>query len=317
MPSIQHRAVPLALFAVLTAGCLSHERGLELQQFDAGQEGGTEPISDAAVDATHDSAGPFAPQDGGPRDSSISPEAGPMDAGHDAALDAALDAGHDAASVAVSDAAPDSSLDGSTDGEIDAVADASPPDAAADTGGDSSWDGNPLSCVPGPTVVLNGDFSLGNVDFSSDYAYVTQISSETQYAIAESPSTVSIWGAGWAAMNPPDGGTGNMLIANGATTADASVWTETVTVEPNTTYQISFWAACVDGAPVATLQPLVNGASVGDLFTVNSTPGTWSQFVATWSSGSSSSAQIRLVDTDLNAGNNDYVVDDIVLAPCE
>ena len=55
----------------------------------------------------------------------------------------------------------------------------------------------------------------------------------------------------------PTGGTGNILVANGATDSGTAVWFETVSVTPNTNYTFSFFGVDVNADRVsdATLIP--------------------------------------------------------------
>ena len=69
-------------------------------------------------------------------------------------------------------------------------------------------------------------------------------------------------------MNPPSG-PANMLIVNASPIANTSMWTETIQVQPETMYTLSFWIACVEADCVSlpTLQASVNSALVGSLLT--------------------------------------------------
>jgi hypothetical protein len=105
-----------------------------------------------------------------------------------------------------------------------------------------------------------------------------------------------------------------MLAANGAATSNIAVWIETVAVEPNTTYTFSYWVAKVDDDDTnssfyATLQTYVNSVPVGTAYTLNSAFAVWTQFSATWSSGSSTSATISIVDTTDQDIWNDFALD--------
>src|SRR6476620_10480326 len=91
-----------------------------------------------------------------------------------------------------------------------------------------------------PNLVVNGDFSEGNIGFVSDYSYVVFNNSETQYMVlpVSKPSELNGWGRDnlSAVSTDPLGGDGNVLYANGATEPNKLVWGETVSVTPNTDY---------------------------------------------------------------------------------
>ena len=225
-----------------------------------------------------------------------------QDSGVDAGLDSAADVGAANASV---DAA-----------EGDGAAGVKPPPPPPPTVDATEGDG--AGC---PSLVVNGDFALGNVDFSTDYTYVAPpslINAEGEYTVWPDPSQVNVWGD-WLAMSDPTGGHGNMLIVNASPNANASMWTQTIPVQLQTTYTLSFWMACLEADCISlpTLQAYVNSVAVGSLLTAASPGGTWKKYTATWSSGSSTMATIRIVDTNLTAATNDLVVDDIFFGTCD
>jgi hypothetical protein len=172
------------------------------------------------------------------------------------------------------------------------------------------------TCASGNSLLVNGDFSQGNVGFTSDYALVAppaQITPAGEYAITQNPGNgISTW-SDWGSFTAP-GGSGNMLAANGATTPNSPVWIETVPVEPGTTYTFSYSVAKVDDDDTnstfyATLQTYVNSVPVGNPYTLNSAFSVWTQYSTTWSSGTSTSATISIVDTTDQDTWNDFALD--------
>jgi Cys-rich repeat protein len=144
-------------------------------------------------------------------------------------------------------------------------------------------DGGEAGC---PSLVVNGDFAMGNAGFMSGYNYVApaaMIDTEGQYTVGPNPSTVSVY-PDWLMINPPSG-PGNMLIANGSPNPNTSIWTQTIPVHPQTAYTFSYWMTCVDAdcLSLPTLQASVNMASVGPMFTAAVQGGTWTQYTTTWS----------------------------------
>lgn len=171
--------------------------------------------------------------------------------------------------------------------------------------------------------LLNGGFESGNQAFGSSYAFVSPpslINNVAQYAIGPDPSKVSIYGD-WEHFGDHTTGFGNMFIANGASTAGTAVFSETLAVQPNTNYILSFWGATVNATSYSqsTLQASINGVNQGGALTLplNSpaTGGEWVQRSSTWYSGSSTSAQITIADTNLASSWNDFALDDITFAP--
>ncbi len=163
-------------------------------------------------------------------------------------------------------------------------------------------------------LVANGDFSVGNVGFTSSYTYSPPPSSilyEGDYSVYNNPFGVH---SGFTSFGDHTTGTGNMMIINGGPTA-SDIWCETISVTPYTDYVFSAWFAnCssgTTGAYVPILQFKINGSLIGSPDTVRAAPGTWVNFRSTWNSGASTSAAICIYDALTTSGGNDFVVDDI------
>ncbi|MCC6724155.1 MAG: gliding motility-associated C-terminal domain-containing protein [Saprospiraceae bacterium] len=189
---------------------------------------------------------------------------------------------------------------------------------------------SPLATVTGPAtytltaqafdpnatnLVSNGDFEGGNSGFTSNYTYTPQPITPGTYVLTTSPSIVN------SNFPPCDdhtygNGTGNLMLINGAGSAGAQVWCQTIPVSPNTWYSMSAWTMCSPISP-PTLQFYVNSTGVGTPYPVS--PGTcnWQEFGAAWFSGAATSAQLCIVDQN-NSGNgflgDDYALDDISFA---
>lgn len=205
--------------------------------------------------------------------------------------------------------------DSGANASLDSAVDAGAVKVSADA---TEGDGAAAGC---PSLVVNGDFAMGNVSFSTDYIYVappSPINTEGEYTVGQDPSQVSVYGD-WLAMSNPTGGHSNMLIVNASPNATASMWTQTIPVQPQTNYTLSFWIACLEANCVSlpTVQAYVNSTPVGSLLTAASPGGTWTKYTTTWSSDSTSTmATITIVDTNPTAATNDLVVDDIFFGSC-
>ena len=84
-------------------------------------------------------------------------------------------------------------------------------------------------------LVANGDFSLGNVGFTSSYTWSAPPSTillEGDYSVYTDPHLVHL---GFTSFGDHTTGTGNMMIVNGGPTP-TDVWCETIPVLPNTDY---------------------------------------------------------------------------------
>ncbi len=166
-------------------------------------------------------------------------------------------------------------------------------------------------------LVFNGDFAAGNTGFTSDYSYSATIYSQNQYTIGTQPENAYNAFFGSAANFPPPAGatSSNMMLVNGGFLGTNTVWAESgLSVSPNTNYFFSAYITNLDSASPATLNFSINGSALGSTFTAASAVGTWSQFFATWNSGSSTTANLGLVDTNTSFGGNDFALDLISLS---
>jgi len=185
--------------------------------------------------------------------------------------------------------------------------------------------------VTGASVVTNGDFSAATTNtltrgFTSAYTYMTTaspcpgcccgaLSSEGTYSVNTNPHNLHNL---FTAFGDHTTGSGNMLIVNGAATANVTVWTQNINILPNTNYVFSTWATSVNPASPAILQFSINGSPLGSTINLSSTlaDGVWQYFTTTWNSGSNSGTlPIALVNQNTSSGGNDFAVDDIVFAP--
>ena len=168
--------------------------------------------------------------------------------------------------------------------------------------------------------VANGSFSAGNIGFSSSYIVPPGIQNssllfpEGTYAITSNPRNVH---SGFASFYDHTVGTsiGKMMVINGASTANVTVWSENITVTPNTTYVFSVWFASAHPNSPGQLNFSINGSQLGSTIQLTNTTGLWQNFTTTWSSGSSTTATIGLVNQNTAASGNDFAMDDVVFAP--
>jgi len=156
---------------------------------------------------------------------------------------------------------------------------------------------NPIATVSGPTTytltaevfdpttnsIINGDFSAGATNFTTDYVVGTGgafglLSDEGQYVISTNSNLTHT-----NFSNCPDHtGGGNMMVVNGSATSNENVWCQTVAVAPNTTYAFSAWLQSVHPQNPARLQFSVNGALLGTDFRASSSTCDWQEFTETW-----------------------------------
>jgi hypothetical protein len=169
-------------------------------------------------------------------------------------------------------------------------------------------------------TVTNGDFTSGNSGFTSDYTYISQngstgpygaLSAEGYYSTSTSPKNTH---TSFAAFGDHTTGSGKMMVLNGSPTINAKVWGQSITVEPNTSYIFSIWAASAHPSNPAKLTFSINGSQLG-IIQLTTTTGLWTNFTVQWTSGSSTTAAIGIVNQNTIASGNDFALDDIVFAP--
>jgi gliding motility-associated-like protein len=183
---------------------------------------------------------------------------------------------------------------------------------------------NPISSTPsnityyltsekkGSNLIVNGDFSGGNIGFSSQYAYRSSNTTDGEYFVGNNPSN---WYFAHFPCNDHTTGNGNMLLVNGSATADLDVWKTTVNVLPNTNYVFSTWISSISNPNPAQLAFSINGSTVGSLITASVPPCNWKQFYTTWNSGNATSAAISIINKNLVFFGNDFALDDISFTP--
>lgn len=174
------------------------------------------------------------------------------------------------------------------------------------------------SCVAsGAELVNNGNFSSGNTGFTSTYGYVadgagtSELNPEGKYSVVTGNASQvhgSFTGTGR--------GGGSFMVINGAGTANTTVWCETINVIANTDYKFSAWLSTMFTTSPAMLQFSFNGVNTGSIFTAPSTTNTWAQFFSSWNSGTSTSANICVVNQNTATSGNDFALDDISFKLC-
>jgi hypothetical protein len=174
-----------------------------------------------------------------------------------------------------------------------------------------------FTALAGADTILNGDFSAGNADFSSDYSASATCSTSAPftagyYFVGTDPGDCN---GGWKNMSDPTDMGLNMLIVNGATDGTSTVWSETLSTTPATPYTFTFWMADIynltSDSP-AVLEFLVDGSVVpGCSSFAPATQGKWVQETCNYTSGSSSTEILSLIDTNNAFEANDFAIDDI------
>jgi hypothetical protein len=207
--------------------------------------------------------------------------------------------------------APPDDASAQPDGDADLVfQDSAIPEASPPPDGKPS----PVNLIP------NGDFELGNTLFGSDYSYATTNTVEGEYTVGTSGQAFN-----GALVDAGDhtSGTGLMFIGNGKATPDRVWFTSSISVQPNTTYYFEAFVmnlCCTaqsgvgDGVnPVgpSVLSFYANGQLLGTR--TSAKLGVWEGLTTNWDSGSATTVDLKLVNSNTVALGNDFAVDDVYL----
>ena len=161
----------------------------------------------------------------------------------------------------------------------------------------------------GNNLIINSDFSQGNLGFTSKYRYEpVAITSQGTYGVTNNPARLNA--SAFAACGDRTTGTGNMLMVDGSPQAREEVWCQKVKVEANKNYAFSTWLASVNVQNPAALQFSINGDQLGEIFNATNRLCDWRQFYATWESGMATEANICIVNQNINRAGNDFALDD-------
>lgn len=163
-----------------------------------------------------------------------------------------------------------------------------------------------------PNIVINGNFNLGNNNFTSDFAPGTFPLQPGDYFIGT--SSINAGPDTDACVDNTDG-TGSMLIARSNGTTNGSVWTQTVSVLANTTYRFSFSVQGLQLPNNTALQMDINDNSVLTASTATSTC-IWNRHAVLWNSGNNTTVKIAIKAVSTAGSINDYfAIDDISFCP--
>jgi len=89
-----------------------------------------------------------------------------------------------------------------------------------------------------PNLVPNGDFSAGNVQFSSDYAYADLNTVEGEYTVGNNPKAFN---GNLLMIGDHTTGDGLMFIGNGKSTPDRVWYAGPIAVSAGTKYYFEAW----------------------------------------------------------------------------
>lgn len=100
-----------------------------------------------------------------------------------------------------------------------------------------------------------------------------------------------------------------MMMVNGSTDLKTAIWSQAISVLPNTNYDFSAWIISLSDSPNNTrLQFAINGVKMGDTIKAGSD---WNKFSTTWYSGNETTATVSMLKINVPDGGGDFALDDI------
>jgi hypothetical protein len=174
------------------------------------------------------------------------------------------------------------------------------------------------SYIAGKELIVNGGFEdtgTQPVSFTNSYAYkapatnrTDEVWSKDTYTITDIPYYVhydSRFGRETDyTKTGPKGGSKQMVVNGSGKVA----WSQQVTLEPYSTYQLSFWLLNVTGA-VTPAKIYVDGLEISPIYSAPSAKGDWSQVIYNLPMANVTSVKLELT----NVGNSEFGLDDISL----
>ncbi|HZV70987.1 MAG TPA: gliding motility-associated C-terminal domain-containing protein [Saprospiraceae bacterium] len=171
-------------------------------------------------------------------------------------------------------------------------------------------------------LIFNSDFELGNVGFTSDYTYISDVTGiqdelypDSLYTIIDDPNLVN---DKWPICMDHSSGAGvNMMLINGANgnPANDTAWCQVITIFPDRYYSFTCWIASMDSIAPPVLFASFNGQNF-PLNNADSTLCSWQQnFPTNWYSDTATMVEICIINMDNWQGQDgtDYALDDISL----
>lgn len=178
--------------------------------------------------------------------------------------------------------------------------------------------------LPNGTPVDTSPITVPYSDFITTFKYVRYVyfkPNDGEYSISNTITNTNF--GTWFNVSDHTTGdeSGRMMIVNGSN-PNQSIFTTTVTVEPNTNYVFSTWVMNIDSEPTSVLPELrvivrsntefLFNQPLSSTLRVTRIP-TWRQVGATFNSGSNTRLTVSFISEGGPAGGNDYLIDDIRL----
>jgi hypothetical protein len=165
-------------------------------------------------------------------------------------------------------------------------------------------------------LIKNGDFERGSKGFETSYS----VGKGGEWGKLSVPGTYSIVNNAshshdhFAPCNDRTSGSGeNMMVVNGSTTPNTSIWNQTISVKPKTVYRFEMWATVTIESTPAVLEVEFNGALSNSKFNVSALACNWKKYTIFWYSNENTTLKLSIQDSVLSDSGNDFAIDDIAL----
>jgi len=166
-----------------------------------------------------------------------------------------------------------------------------------------------VEAVSNTNIVNNGDFESGNAGFTHEYSYGTPGGTFGPGWLSVGTNPLSYNGA-WTPCGDHTTGSGNQLIVDGHTSANAKVWCQNVALTPGKTYAFRFYVQSVYPVAPANLTATANGVPFGSVQAAGLCD--WQMFEACFTA-TSASVELCIRETTGVGFGNDFTIDDISL----
>lgn len=168
-------------------------------------------------------------------------------------------------------------------------------------------------CCPGSTLgtelVVNGDFSKGNIGFNTSYEYAPT-PGLGRYGITDDAH--SVHPVFWSHCKDHSTGSDSFLWVDLSGSSSVNIWTQKLTqISHNSYYMFSCWVNNLGDEGPGTLQFSINGKLMGFPLKASETLCYWKKFCFLWYSGNNTSATITITNQSSGGSGNDCGIDDI------
>ena len=176
-----------------------------------------------------------------------------------------------------------------------------------------------MSQSAGTNIVVNGDFEEDNTAFTTSLRYIVPRSATGgwgEYTVTD--EVQAFWPSAPAAQYAY-GGSGLMMVIDGATSSNSVIWQQTVPVTPHTYYAFSTQVmSCLisnQTGHYALLQFSVNNEQLGEIFHSPKELYQWSRYYEVWYSGENTTAVLTILNQNTDGLGNDFAIDAVHFEP--